>query len=230
MPDNDAKQPAIAPSNATVAKIPGVKMSVAVGKEVVVRVPNVQQSYRGRVVGFDPYEYIIVSVRLPSKIRRELASGGQIVLKYIHKGTVYGFRAHVLDAILTPAPLIFIEYPSVIEKIELRREARSEVNIDAELHTNTAVHECLVVNLSTTGCKISARAVAKDPITATRVDDTMVVAFSLGPEEALKLPLAVRNIKRERGILTLGTMFLDLNSEEEDAISKHLEKVKRLTR
>jgi c-di-GMP-binding flagellar brake protein YcgR len=230
MSNNDVKQPAIAPSNATVSKIPGIKMSVAVGKEVVVRVPDVPHSYRGRVVGFDPYEYIIVSVRLPSKIRRELAGGGQVVLKYIHKGTVYGFRAHTLDAIRTPAPLVFIEYPGVIEKIELRRETRREVNIDGELHADNAAHECLVVNLSTTGCKISARATAKDPLTATRVDDTMVVSFNLGAEGVLKLPLAVRNIKRERGILTLGTMFLDLNSKEEEAIGKHLEKVKRLTR
>lgn len=229
MSDNDAKQPAIAPSNAHITKIPGIKMSVSVGKEVVVRVPGVPHSYRGRVVGFDPCEYIIVSIRLPSKVRRELAGGGQVVLKYIHRGTVYGFRTHAMNAIRTPAPLVFVEYPSVIEKIELRRETRSEVKIDGELHANNIAHECLVVNLSTTGCKISARATTKDPLSATRVDDTMVVAFSLGAEGLLKLPLAVRNIKRERGILTLGAMFLDLNSNEEKAIGKHLEKVRRLT-
>lgn len=229
MPDND-KHSAIAPADAKVSKIPGVKASVAVGREVVIRVPGVAQSYHGRVVGYDPYEYIILSVRLPSAVRNDLADGGQLILKYIHKGTVYGFRTYAMDAIRTPAPLVFVEYPGSIEKIELRREARCEVNVDGELHTAAGPHECLVVNLSTTGCKISARARARDALSATRVDDTMVVSFTLGPEGALKVPLAVRNVKREHGIITLGAMFLDLNDKEEETIAGHLEKVRRLTR
>ncbi|MBG0790521.1 MAG: flagellar brake protein [Desulfovibrionaceae bacterium] len=229
MSDTNEKQPAIAPEGAKVKKIPGVKASVAVGREVVVRVPDVDQSYRGRVVGYDPYNYIIINVRLSSKIRSELSGGGQVILKYLHKGTVYGFRAYVIDAIRTPAPLLFIEYPSVIEKIELRRQTRCEVSLDGMLHTNDGPHECLVINLSATGCKVSARATAKDPISATGVDDTVVVAFNLGEEGALKLPMAVRNIKREKGIITLGGMFLDMLDKEEKAIGEYLEKVQRLT-
>ena len=164
MSDNAARQHVIAPTeNAKVSKIPGVKMRVDIGKNVVVRIPDVESSYRGRIVGYDPYEYIVLSVRLPSRVRQAISQRGQIILKYLHKGTVYGFRTYVIDAIRRPAPLVFIEYPSIIEKIELRRQTRCEVNIDGSLHTRTGEHECLVMNISTTGCKISARAAAKDP-------------------------------------------------------------------
>ena len=58
----------------------------------------------------------------------------------------------------------------------------------------------------------------------------MLVTFSLGTEGVFKLPLAVRNVKKEKGIITLGTMFLDLSQDEEKAIEVHLEKMMRLTR
>lgn len=230
MPNNGTKQPTIAPADSKVSKVPGVKISVDVGKDVVVRIPGETQSYRGRVVGYDPYEYIIISVRLPARTSRTLADGGQIILKYLHRGTVYGFKTYSLGATRSPAPLVFVEYPNIIEKIELRRESRREVNIDGELYTQEGRHECLIVNLSTTGCKISARATARDPLAMTRVDDTMTVAFNLGPGEVFKMPLAVRNIERAKGIISLGAMFLDLSSDEEIAIGEHLEKVERLTR
>lgn len=229
MPDQADRQPTIAPDSAKVLKIPGVKMSVSVGKDVVVRLPDADRSYRGRVVGYDPYEYIIVGVRLPNTVRQQLAAGGQVILKYLHKGTVYGFRTYAVNAVRSPASLIFIQYPGVIEKIELRRQPRCEVNLDGVLHTNNGPHECLVINLSSTGCKVSARATAKDAVVGTQVDETVVVAFALGEEERLKIPMAVRNIKRRKGILTLGGMFLDLMDKEEAAIEHYLEKVSRLT-
>lgn len=230
MPDKKTdNHPSVAPAGTKVITIPGVKLSVSIGKDVVVRQPDAEHSYKGRVVGYNPYEYIIVSVRLPGKIREELVSGGPIILKYIHRGTVYGFKTFALTTVSSPA-LLIIEYPRAIEKIELRRETRQEVNLDAVLHGNEGESECLVINMSTTGCKISARAGTKDPLYSIKKDETMVISLSLGHEGALKLPIVARNIKRERGIITIGAMFLDIFKKEEDIIAKYLERVRRLTR
>lgn len=220
----------LAPADAKVVVIPGVKMSISLGKEVVIRIPGTEQSYRGKIVGFDPYEYVIANVRLPSRIRQELAFGGQIVLKYIHKGTVYGFKTTVHNAITSPTSLIFFDYPSTIEKIELRRKERARCSIDGALHSSDGAHDCLVVNVSETGCKISARAGNRDTISTTQVDDTLFVVMNLGADGTLKLPIVVRNIKREKGILTLGAMFLDITKEEEKRIVKYLARVQRHTR
>jgi hypothetical protein len=40
----------------------------------------------------------------------------------------------------------------------------------------------------------------------------------------------VRNIRREKGLHTIGAMFLDLNDTEEERIGKYLERMRRLTR
>jgi len=220
----------LAPTDAKVVVIPGVKMSVSLGKEVVVRIPGTEQSYRGKIVGYDPYEYVIANVRLPSRIRQELALGGQIILKYIHKGTVYGFKATVHNAITSPKSLIFFDYPSVIEKIELRRKERTKCSIDGALHSSDGAHDCLIVNVSETGCKISARTGSRDTISTTKVDDTLFVVMNLGADGTLKLPIVVRNVRREQGILIIGAMFLDIMKDEEKRIGKYLSRVQRHTR
>ena len=227
--NTETNPPTIAPEGTKVIKVPGVQLDIPLGKEVVIRIPGLEASYRGRVVGYDPYDYIIAAVRLPAKVRKDLAFGGELILKYVHRGAVYGFRAMVHNAIASPASLIFFDYPDVIEKIGLRRTSRLDCNIDGKLQTLDKKCECLVVNVSETGCKLSARAGTRDPLRNTRTDETMVVSMTLGNFGKLKLPIGVRNVSLGKGIITIGAMFLDINKDETEMINKYLEKIERFT-
>ncbi|WP_338668371.1 flagellar brake protein [Pseudodesulfovibrio methanolicus] len=220
----------IVPAETRVLKMPGVQLRISLGKNVVIRVPGADHSYRGRIVGFDPYEYLIVSVRLPGRIRSQLALGGQIIVKYIHQGTVYGFKTTAYNTVTCPTSLVFFAYPSVIEKVELRRDTRTPCNIDGSLQAEDAEYECLIVNISATGCKATVRAGARDPIARLEVGDTLMAIVNLGTEGTLKLPIVVRNIQREQGLHIIGAMFLDLNEVEEERIGKYLARMRRLTR
>ena len=220
----------LAPAAAKVLKMPGVQLRVSLGKNVVIRVPGAEHSYRGRIVGFDPYDYLIASVRLPGRIREQLALGGQIIVKYIHQGTVYGFKTEAYNAITSPTSLIFFAYPSVIEKVELRRDTRAKCNIGARLQSEEDEYECMIVNISATGCRATVHAGTRDPMARLEVGDTLVAFVNLGTEGTLKLPIVVRNIKREQGLHIIGAMFLDLNDIEEERIGKYLERMRRLSR
>ena len=63
----------------------------------------------------------------------------------------------------------------------------------------------------------------------TRVDDALIVGMHLGNFGELKVAVAVKNISQEKGIISLGCMFLDITQEEMDTISSYLEKINRLT-
>lgn len=223
------KAPTI-PEEAKVTRIPGVQLDVTPGKEVIIRIPGHKQSYRGKIVGFDPYDYVIAKVRLPSSLRQSLKLGGEIIVKYVHKGTVYGFKSPVHNAISKPAALVFFEYPDIIEKLALRRTSRLECNIDGTLHTTDDEVECMVINVSETGCKISARAGSRDMLKNTKVDDALIVAMNLGNNGELKIAVAVKNITLVKGIMSLGCMFLDITKEEMATIRNYIEKISRLTR
>lgn len=218
------------PEDAKVTRIPGVQLDVAPGKEVVIRIPGRDQSYRGTIVGLDPYDFIIVKVRLPSAIRKELKFGGNVIVKYVHQGTIYGFRAMVHNAISSPAQLLFFDYPDVIEKLTLRRSSRTNCNIDGMLHTSDDEVECMIINVSKTGCKISARAGSRDMLQKTKVDDALIVAMNLGNFGVLKVAIAVKNISLEKGIISLGCLFLDITKDEMRTVQQYLDKINRLTR
>lgn len=226
----NADQPTVAPQGSKVTKLPGIQLDLSLDKDVVVRIPDVNQSYRGKIVGYDPFDYIIASVRLPASVREKLSFGSDIILKYVLRGTVYGFRTTVHNAITSPASLIFFSYPDVIEKIDLRRAKRNKCNIDGMLHTLEGDSECMAVNVSETGCKISARAGTRDMLTHTKVDDTMVVSLNLGSDGMLKIPVAVRNKTLKKGIIYMGCMFLDIRPDEIDLIHKYQNKIQRLIR
>lgn len=226
----ETEKPTVAPKDTKVIKVPGVQLEIPLGKDVIIRIPGVEQSYRGTIVGYDPYDFIIARVRLPSKVREGLSFGGQLIVKYVNQGAVYGFKAAVHNSITSPASLVFFSYPAVIEKIALRRTSRADCNIDGLLQTLDSEHECLVVNVSETGCKISARAGTRDPITATKVDETMMVSMTLGHFGTLKLPIAIRNLSLEKGILSIGGMFLDIKKDEVKIINQYLEKMARFSR
>jgi hypothetical protein len=216
------------PEEAKITRVPGVQLNVAPGKEVIIRIPGREQSYRGKIVGLDPYDFVIVKVRLPSAIRKELKFGGDVVIKYVHQGTIYGFKAMVHNAISSPAPLLFFEYPDVLEKLDLRKTQRTKCNIDGMLHTTNDEAECMIINVSELGCKISARAGGRNALKDINVDDALIVAMNLGSSGELKVAIAVKNISLDKGIISLGCMFLDISKEELATILKYLEKINRL--
>lgn len=219
-----------AKKRAKVTKVPGVQMDIPLAKELVVRVPGPDQSYRGKMVGVDPYNYAVASVRLPSAIRKKLKFGGQIIVKYVHQGNVFGLRTNVLNVISNPAPLVFFEFPDIIEKIALRQSSRMVCNIDGILETIDDKFDCMVVNVSESGCRISARAGARDSLAKTAVGETMVISMTLGHLGTIKTPITIRNRSIEKGIISMGAMFLDINKDEIAIINKYLEKLERLTR
>ncbi|CCH49178.1 flagellar brake domain-containing protein [Pseudodesulfovibrio piezophilus] len=217
------------PEDAKVTRIPGVQLDVKVGKEVIIRIPGIEQSYRGKIVGLDPYDFIIAKVRLPSNVRQDISFGGEIVVKFVHHGTIYGFKAVVINTITSPTPLVFFEYPEIIEKLPLRRTSRENCAIDGVLHTTESEVECMVINVSETGCRISARAATRDRLSQTQVDDALIVAMDLGKFGELKVAVGVKNLSHEKGILTLGCMFLDITKAEMEMVRGYLEKRARLT-
>lgn len=233
MPDQKFAQApkgsSIAPSDSKVTRIPAERMNVSPGQSIVIRFPGAEHAYRGSIIGFDPFDYIIVQAPIPSALRSNLRDE-HIVLKYIRKGTIYGFTSSVRKSITDPAPLVFIDYPDFIEKIELRRDDRLDVSMDGILMTENGHHECRIENISLTGCKLSVAGRSRKEVAGIAIDDTLMVALNMGAEGVIKLPAAVRTLSPEKGAISMGAMFLDLNEYNAEILERYLERVRRLTR
>lgn len=214
-----------------IAKIAGVNLEVALESELVVMFPDAQAGYRGKIVGYHAYEYIIAAVRLPKSIRDGLSYKDEIVIKYLHEGTVYGFRSTILNHITRPAPLLFFTYPESLEKLDLRKASRTSCNIDGTIFTMEGKgYECLVLNVSETGCKVAVAVTARDPLNSLEAGGDMLVAMQLGSFGTLKVPVVVKNIVKEKGNIHFGCMFLDISEEEQERITRYVDKIERLSK
>lgn len=211
-----------------VTRIPGVKLDIGIGAELIISFPGIRHGYKGRIIGFERYQYLIASVRIPSDIRSQLKANSAVIVKYIHDGTVFGFRTDVLNHIITPAQLLFLTFPDQAEKLDLRKSSRAHCNIEGALYCYDEAHECLVVDVSGTGCRIAFSPKARDRLCQVEPGTTLVVNMMLGATGALKQPIMVKNIKRDKGTITLGCMFLDINSEEAVLISNYMDKINKL--
>jgi len=217
-------------SDKKVAKLAGVNLELTMGNELVVMLPGRPGGYRGSIIGFDAYEYIVANVRMPQAIRSSLSYRDEIIVKYLNEGTVYGFRSNILNHVTRPAPLVFFTYPNSIEKLDLRRASRFNCNIDGTIYTMEGKgYDCLVLNVSETGCMVAASANARDPLNNVDVDDDMLVAMQLGSLGTIKLPIAIKNISKEKGTVRFGSMFLDISDEERSLLIRYVEKIERLS-
>ena len=212
-----------------VTRVPGVNLEISLGEELILRLSDAENDIKGRVVGLEPYEYIIAKAHIPADTRESLRLGGRIVVKYILDGTVYGFRTDVLNVVSRPTSLIFFAAPNTVEKLELRKNKRYDCRIESTLHTKDTDTDALVVNISRDGCMISTRCNARDSLRDTLVDDTMVVSMSLGSFGTIKLPLVVKNVTFKQGIVTFGCMYLNIQPDEIQTIENYLEKLDRLS-
>ena len=140
-------------------------------------------------------------------------------VRFIARGTIYGFNSYIVSITHSPLPLIYIAYPEKIEKINLRKEDRFKVFLPTVLgfvdSEKMEEQEGTIVDLSKSGCRL---------ITPVFCDtgDKVSIKFKL-KENSLQDPIKgmVRN-SRPSGVdnYELGVEFSEAHREVEDFIMK----------
>lgn len=216
--DGDNRNRPFAPSQ-KVSRLAGANLTLELDSRVRATLGCSGRRLEARVVGLDPYAYIILRVRLAGQETARLSLDDRITVQYVHEGSVYGFRSCVSNHIRTPAQLLFVEYPDSLEKLDLRREERVNCSLQASIFGAYGEHKCMVQDLTTGGCRISVRTKANYSIRRISVDEELSLLMDLGEFGRVKTPVSIRNVNCERGVLYLGTMFTDLSDNERDKIS-----------
>jgi c-di-GMP-binding flagellar brake protein YcgR len=83
--------------------------------------------------------------------------GEKVVLRYLHEGTVTGFRSYVLNMVKEPERLLFVAYPSEVQHYALRRADRIKCTLPSQLFVRGAQYRAVIADLSETGCQCIIR-------------------------------------------------------------------------
>ena len=223
-------QPAIEPPEPgrRVERLPGVHLNLKVGNQLLLRMLCVDKRYEGKVVGLEPYSYCIVQVRLPQDTITRLGQNPGVVAQLNSSGTLFGFRTEVVNRVSVPAPLLFLSPPDSVERLVLRRTERLDVTIPCTVHGALGDHEVVLLDLAPAGCSFAARANLKSPLRSAQTGERLILRCDLGTGQSLTLPMILRRVEEQKGRITMGGQFVDLNEESTRQLHSYLQRMQGL--
>ncbi len=200
------------------------RVNIGLGSEMVIQPHGEEFRMKAILVGMEPGEYFILRVPSHARVQKIFREKARIVVRYLHSGTVYGFRSIVLGHVLHPLRLMITSYPRKVETLDLRKNPRIECFLPAEAKTGTGRYSGVILDLSLGGCKFMARQADRDAVSRIALNAPVAVMAQLFGDKRPELMTGfVRNIKVDEGKAELGIQFVNLNPETRQSVQNFIE-------
>ena len=186
-----------------------------IGTTLKIQLEGSQSRLTSELIGVDEGEYLIINmppIQAMGNAASSLYKGSNITIRYVHKGTIYGFKTQIIHFITTPVKLIFIKYPKKIENQNLRAHKRIDCHLPANAKIADTTVEGSVSDISKEGCQFTVKMVKlEDSADLLQVDNEIVVSLQLpGVKEKLTLTGKQKNIKKDMYNVNIGILFSDM--------------------
>lgn len=209
------------------------RLPITLGTELLIEIADIKMRFKSEVVGVESERFLIV--KLPIKDfsdyfqKYQDAGDGQVnvIVRYIYKGSVYGFKSHIISIITTPAQLVFINYPQKIEGISIRSNLRHECILPANVSTGVDAFDAVVIDISTAGCQCSVKRslfgdLKKFYEMVELNSEILLSMFFPGLSEHVEFSAVVKNIHESDGKILFGAMFQGLTEETEENLNSFI--------
>lgn len=185
------------------------------GTELQVEFADVTIPSYSVLVGMDSELYMVIKAPTPyNLIKQKMYTGNELIIKYLFGGTVYAFQSKIIEAVSRPFKLVFIEYPKIIEKHELRSFKRAKCFFPTRIGFENKFCNGLVVDISRRGCKCQIQLISGEKYPGFRVDESISLACKFpGIKGDVAIKGTLRNLKRNKQEIILGISFSSKNTE-----------------
>jgi len=203
----------------------GKRIPLELGCKVKLEFPHLDTLLEGVMAGMVQGNSLIIAIRQPVADLQALLDGDQrVILKYIHKGRLWMFKSMLVQAVETPAQMLFFEYPGVIHYHELRKAKRTAIFIPSTFHLNGETdYYGALIDLSITGCLCQIKHKSDTPPPMIEISTSVALRCLLpGIKEEQKLCGRVRNMKIDKNDTRVGIEFEHLHPHLLDTISRYL--------
>ncbi len=207
------------------------QLEINIPTKAVLEIEGLASAVKGELVGMDPGRYFIAKLpRIDMNIRGKLQNGSPMIVKYLHKGSIFAFQAHILASTSKPSELCFITFPQIVSRHELRRHPRVECNLTGILHLETENLNGVVIDLSLGGCCFACQNRQGSPLTLKENDQLSLTVCLTCIEELSRIPGRVMRVARKGHTHFLGMEFLSLDQEQQFLIGQYIQTVLETTR
>jgi len=194
----------------------GNRIAVDIGTPVRVELEGIEIPVQSSIVGLEANKYIIIKTPEPlNRIEHKLFKGAGLLIRYIANGTVFAFQSTVIETITKPLSLLFVEYPRIIQRHDLREQQRMSCHIPMRINSDTEENIGCILDIAVSGCRCLLKAAKNPSLLTCTIDSTLSIRCIIpGTKEMITLRGKVKNLKRTRKEIDLGIVF-DLNMPSE---------------
>jgi len=211
----------------------GKRISIETGTQLQIEIEGVAFRFKSTLVGMEPDKYLIIKTPMapPSiSIKVKLFRGNEIVVRYLNRGTVFGFQSKMIEAISTPIRLLFIEYPKIIEQYDLRSHERMDCFLPAKIKIKDKEKQGTIVDINERGCRCLIKALKGEKLPSLQIDEQIFLMCQFpGIDGEHVVSGKVKNFRRYEQGMALGIMFHEIDPEIQNIIAQYISTVKDLS-
>lgn len=154
-------------------------------------------------------DYIIITPPSPfHQIQHKLFDGAELVIRYFYQGTIYAFQTRLFSHIKKPAKLLFVEYPKLIQKSELRGEKRSFCFIPAVVSVGDKENQATIADIAKSGCHFTVSGKNNKRLMFFKVGDKVSLKCKFpGVKAPIDIIGVVKNVSSSRYETNVGLQF-----------------------
>ena len=186
----------------------GVRLALELGIRLKVELEGVDIPLESSFCGFVD-NYIIITPPSPyAQVQHKLFAGAELVVRYFYNGTIYAFQTRIFSEIHQPVKLLFIEYPKLIQKSELRSEKRSCCFLEAVIHVGEKENNGTIIDIAKSGCHCLVRSANNKRLIPFKIDDKVKLNCKFpGVKAPLEIICVVKNLRNSKYESNLGLQF-----------------------
>jgi len=191
------------------------------GSDLFIQLDGKGRQFKCKLIGLDPGAYVVVSFPLIRSTAKEILPGETMVVRYLWNGSVWGFRAPLLNTTLIPAPLLFLSHPDKIERYDLRDKQRIDCIIPATASLYGKEIDGIVVDIAESGCKFTHRGQLEMTI---RLDDEIRLHMNIPIEDGASNVIlgSIKNVTQSENKIHIGIRFISLSDAMLGAIERYM--------
>ncbi len=195
-----------------------------------VQISGRSKRYRSFLVGKETDHYLIIKTPSIDNWKTLFAKDTELVVRYVHQGSVYGFKSKIIFTIPPPLRVSFIRFPDRVEDFNLRTFKRFECHLPTRLqvmtrhHNRQLIFRSTIFDISKGGCKVLISRTELEWVNELVKINAKVELFASLPglQEELKFSGTVRNVTQDSDGLSLGIQFAELENRAETELQKFL--------
>lgn len=205
-----------------------IDLPITISTELLVEFQEFTLRTKSELVGMKHGQYLIIGMHHDmAGTRPDVLKESTIVIRYLYRGSVYGFKSRVLNVLNSPDRLIFISYPTKIEEFRVRSNPRYECILPAITSVNGLEAETVVIDISNDGCRCVIQSSGIKDVEAfynamdINKEATLKVQFP-GNGESYEISGAVRNINKDSDRVAFGVQFGPLKTESKKKLEEFI--------